>query len=364
MHAPHKPKYARLIDDLREKIVSGTLKAGEKIPTEREICKNNKVSRITVRAALNELEREGLVARRQGLGTFVGQPMSKKADANFITFAYKSVTGDEVRNAFIESLSRQLNTQIQQMGLACLGIQIPYFSSLPDHIQRSGMDVSSLSSGLVLASYDMKDSDIQFLEANNIPAVVIGKSPDPRIVPSVVNDHEQEARLGVEHMFKHGCRRLALIDGPFDSEPSSIRLDTYKRALPEFGLEYDPSIVVETAGWSRAKGRHAASELLSRNAPFDAILSYGDLSTLGVVDGMREAGVHIPSSMPLFMLDYFPMVEEYMPFPVSGAGIDSGRLAATALESLQTLKSGGMNLSSQIKVPMRIHIGTSCGCKI
>lgn len=56
---------------LEREILSGQWQAGEKLPTEREMAARADVSRQTLRDALDELERAGLILRRQGSGTYV-----------------------------------------------------------------------------------------------------------------------------------------------------------------------------------------------------------------------------------------------------------------------------------------------------
>lgn len=64
-------KYGRIAFDLRARICSGEYGPGDKLPTTTELCRRYDVSKITVRRAMDELERDGLVARRRGSGTFV-----------------------------------------------------------------------------------------------------------------------------------------------------------------------------------------------------------------------------------------------------------------------------------------------------
>jgi len=70
--------YNLLAQSLRERILSGEWQSGSRLITERELCRHFGVSRITVRRALQILEEEGLVIRRQGSGTFVNARAGRK----------------------------------------------------------------------------------------------------------------------------------------------------------------------------------------------------------------------------------------------------------------------------------------------
>ena len=65
------PLYLQIADDIRNKIKSGELKENSRIPTEAELSQSYQVSRITIRKALEILEDEEILVRRQRLGTFV-----------------------------------------------------------------------------------------------------------------------------------------------------------------------------------------------------------------------------------------------------------------------------------------------------
>lgn len=74
MSQPVMPLYRRLMDYLLEEIDAGRLQPGQQIPLERELSERFRMSRMTVRHALNELVNEGMLFRHQGKGTFVGRP--------------------------------------------------------------------------------------------------------------------------------------------------------------------------------------------------------------------------------------------------------------------------------------------------
>ncbi|MEJ5229195.1 MAG: GntR family transcriptional regulator [Pseudothermotoga sp.] len=65
------PLYVQLKQELKEKILAGYWKEGEKIPSEFDLMKIYKVSRATVRSAIDSLVLEGFLVRRHGTGTFV-----------------------------------------------------------------------------------------------------------------------------------------------------------------------------------------------------------------------------------------------------------------------------------------------------
>lgn len=66
-----EPLYRQIKQHIAGKIQSGVWKAGDRIPTEHALVKELDASRMTVNRALRELTQEGVLARRQGSGTFV-----------------------------------------------------------------------------------------------------------------------------------------------------------------------------------------------------------------------------------------------------------------------------------------------------
>lgn len=64
-------EYLRVQRELTNQIRSGVYPENSKLPTERELCEQFGVSRITIRQALQNMENEGVIVRQQGRGTFV-----------------------------------------------------------------------------------------------------------------------------------------------------------------------------------------------------------------------------------------------------------------------------------------------------
>jgi GntR family transcriptional regulator len=68
------PAYQRIQSSIRKRIDAGQLRPGDPVTSERDLAKLHEVSLMTARHALASLEREGIVERRRGIGTFVAEP--------------------------------------------------------------------------------------------------------------------------------------------------------------------------------------------------------------------------------------------------------------------------------------------------
>src|SRR3981189_3724645 len=73
-HRNGTPVYKRIQNAIRKRIEAADLNPGDAVASERELAKTHKVSLMTARHALAGLEREGIVERRRGAGTFVAPP--------------------------------------------------------------------------------------------------------------------------------------------------------------------------------------------------------------------------------------------------------------------------------------------------
>lgn len=117
---PKVPFYDQLIATLRADIESGRYPPGSRMPSEAELCETFQVSRITVRQAMAELTRMGLVVRMQGKGTFVRLEKVNKSLVRFAGFA------EEMRER-----GRQPRTRILDLSVQVAGEQVRAALKLP-----------------------------------------------------------------------------------------------------------------------------------------------------------------------------------------------------------------------------------------
>jgi len=67
------PMYRQVTDQIKNSIASGDLKPGDKLPSIRELSEGLKISAITIKRAYLDLENEGYILTRAGLGSFVAE---------------------------------------------------------------------------------------------------------------------------------------------------------------------------------------------------------------------------------------------------------------------------------------------------
>jgi GntR family transcriptional regulator len=91
------PYYFQLKESLKSLVDEGTLREGDQIPSEQDLCQEFDVSRTVVRQALNELVNEGLLVRHKGKGTFVARPKILANLMQSLTGFYKDMAGRDLQ---------------------------------------------------------------------------------------------------------------------------------------------------------------------------------------------------------------------------------------------------------------------------
>lgn len=113
--APTLPLHARIMQVLRDRILDGTYAALARMPSESELGHLFGASRITVRHALSQLQRDGLIFTLQGKGSFVARPKAYQNVGRLMGFAESMAThGHEVLNELLSLQSIQADSQIAE----------------------------------------------------------------------------------------------------------------------------------------------------------------------------------------------------------------------------------------------------------
>jgi GntR family transcriptional regulator len=99
------PLYYQVEEDMRRRIDGHEWKVGEQIPTETELCRKYRTSRITIRQAVANLVSQGLLSRERGRGTFVRQPKVAAGARGLTSFT------EEMRGLGLSAGSRVLSVR-------------------------------------------------------------------------------------------------------------------------------------------------------------------------------------------------------------------------------------------------------------
>jgi LacI family transcriptional regulator len=116
---------------------------------------------------------------------------------------------------------------------------------------------------------------------------------------SVLVDNRAAARDATEHLLGLGHRRIAFVEGPPGLHTSAHRLEGFEAAMAAAGAE--PARL--PGGFEYEAGDAAAAELLAAGDLPDAILAVNDEVAIGLLTGLRRAGVDIPGRVSLAGID-------------------------------------------------------------
>ena len=162
-------------------------------------------------------------------------------------------------------------------------------------------------SGLIVVSGKNADSTADHrmyrqLHDHGMPMVFLNGPATGIDAPVISCDDAHAVEIAVRHLFDLGHRRIACIVGAQRYVPVQRRLDGYRRAAAELGLE---PIVVETT-FSVEGGAAAARRALRQEAT--AIVAASDLMALGAIRAARAAGLQVPGDVSVVGYDDNPLL--------------------------------------------------------
>lgn len=150
------PRYQSLSEEIRLRIEAGEYGAGDRLPSEAELCRQHGVSRGTAVKAVEQLVSEGVAIRRQGSGTFVARQSMHRRSGRLLSFSETAISdGREATQQVLkleaadDALAREFLTERPAISLERLrfvnGVPCAYHHSLiPERIARQ---VPGLSGG-------------------------------------------------------------------------------------------------------------------------------------------------------------------------------------------------------------------------
>jgi DNA-binding LacI/PurR family transcriptional regulator len=167
--------------------------------------------------------------------------------------------------------------------------------------------------GVLLVSVHGDDPLPDLLEQIEMPAVLNGRRSDLESVSYVDSDNVGGARSAVAHLVGRDRGTVATITGPLDMYVARCRLDGYRQAIEEAGLDRGDDSLVVRGDFTEEGGRRAMRELLERRPDVDAVFAASDVMASGALQVLREKGRRVPDDVALIGFDDSPIARHTDP---------------------------------------------------
>jgi LacI family transcriptional regulator len=147
--------------------------------------------------------------------------------------------------------------------------------------------------------------DTVLAEAPDVPSVAVSGHRDVPGVTNIVLNHAKAACLALQHLTKLGHRKMAFIKGQAFSSDTQVRWDAVREAAQKFGIEVKERLIGQLEGESSSPqlGYQVAQKLLASREAFTALFSFNDISAIGAIQALREAGKRIPEDVSVVGFD-------------------------------------------------------------
>ncbi|WP_433832074.1 LacI family DNA-binding transcriptional regulator [Actinoplanes sp. CA-015351] len=193
--------------------------------------------------------------------------------------------------------------------------------------------------GAVVLSLPAHDPLPGMLADNGIPAVLIGRPPEPVPISYVDLDNSAGAALAADRLAARGCACPAVISGPPDVPASVDRISGFRHTMARHGHAWLPSA---SGNFTQESGSEAMRSLLSAHPGIDGVFVANDLMALGALLVLRDAGRRVPEDVAVIGFDDSSAALAARPalttvrHPLEDMSAEAARLLLTRLDNPAT----------------------------
>ncbi|MBB6671596.1 GntR family transcriptional regulator [Cohnella nanjingensis] len=390
MQNERQPLYIQIQDYFKDQIRSGQLKADDKIPTEKELMQQFKVSRITVAVALGQLAKEGWLYRIPGRGSFVkemvrephgGSPASSASqlqDARGYGALQTTRDGaaDEAANAglteggkkkkivliiptlgdffairLISGINEVLIRQGYQLHVALSNNSIETEKSLIWECLSTG------TAGLIIFPSDAEtyNEEILALKMRNDPFVLIDRYFAGVETNFVCTDSLEGAKLGLHHLWELGHRNIAICsDTPLPTITVEDRITGYMEGLKQKGAMINPALILTDfkVDYTRIKEEDPLYRFI-RSQMATAYITLNARLGVYIFNIAKQIGLKVPEDISILTFDDPSSGYDEFGFfsHISQSEVTMGREAAEILIRLLEDPEPGVKYSKIVMKP-------------
>jgi DNA-binding LacI/PurR family transcriptional regulator len=198
----------------------------------------------------------------------------------------------------------------------------------------------------------------QELTARRVPTVLLGHpAPFCNQFVSIESDDIAGSYAATQHLLQLGHKRIAFFTGPNATPWTEERLEGYRRALREAGIEPDDKLIFQ-AGRTIEDGSKAALQMLNETCDATAVQAVNDVVAVGAAETLLSQGIRIPEDISVVGFGNVLMGEHFR-VPLTTLRQPKFRLGSAAMDAMQMLLKGQRPESRRL--PAELIIRSSSG---
>lgn len=213
---------------------------------------------------------------------------------------------------------------------------------------------------IIVANWLFEEGGLLFAGLKS-PTIVVGRNVAHRHIRSVVVDNEAGGYAALEHLYRLGHRDIAFLLGPAKLSDSTLRWQGMQRFAREHQLPIDPArvrIMAEELGPFPGfdAGRDLTQDLLRAGVGFTALAAFDDLTALGAIRALAQAGRSVPADCSVIGFDDAPLAAFCTPAltTIRQPMEDMGSTAVAWLMQLARQTDGPVAAGVHMGVPLLI----------
>ena len=347
-------KYSKLMEDLREKMVSGEIQAGDRLPSENELSAQYQVSRQTVRKALSVLQNEGYIYAEHGRGTFCSERVLHTGHSHNIAVV-TTYLSDYIFPRVIGGIDKVLTEQGYSIILKnTRNSRSQEARCLEELLQKDidGIIIEPSKSQIYCKHTHLYEK----LEEYGIPYVFIqGCFATMKEKPRVLMDDAMGGYLITKYLIDTGHKSII---GVFKSDDiqGQNRHKGYVKELQEAGIPYEPDHVI----WFYTEDRaihpyEAIKQMAESGVPMDGVVCYNDQVAVEVIRTLREFGKKVPRDVSVTGFDN-SLLAKNNHIPITTVSHPQDKLGKMAAELLLRLIRGEQLTEEEIHIRVEPEI--------
>jgi len=359
--AENLPKYQQLKEFIIRYIVENNLNAHDPLFTENELAAKFNMSRHTVRKALDELENEGWIYRKQGVGTFCAdRSVIKKIDDKNIAVITTYVS-DYIFPRIIKGIDQVLTKEGYTILLYNTNNKIEKEIDILENIMTKnikGVIIEPTKSALPHINIDYFEQ----LKRRGIPYIFINSYYEELKPSYIIQDDEGGGFVVTEHLIQLGHRNILGIFKSDDNQGLN-RYKGYIRALRQYGIKIrEDNIVWYTTEEMRTKPQEMVKKIFEGTGDKpSAIVCYNDQIAMWVIEALRNLGLTVPNDVSIVGFDDsdYAVLSDIKLTTIVHPKEEMGRQAAKALFKLMEMGNKAFENPITICVKPELKIRTS-----